>query len=245
MPPVVDAERLGRLHVFLALDRQRLAAHDARHVEPFDGADGDEHQDEVPAEEHDQHDDEEDEGQRIEDVDDAHHDEVDPAAEIAGRRAVDHADHDRDRRWRAGRWPARRGPAIEVRVRRSRPLASVPKRKCRRSIGASIDEPPAVVGALDDLRRAEQVGAIEDRRAAARRSGAAQRASGAGAVAFDAEHLRRVARMRARNALDRRLDLLGLRIGGDRLAGHAHIVRIDAIERDARSRTGRKCRRAR
>ena len=89
MPLRLDAQRLRRLHVFLPLDGQGLAAHDARHVEPFDGADGDEHQDEVPAEEHHQHDHEEDEGQRVEDVDDAHHDEVDAPAEIAGGRAVD------------------------------------------------------------------------------------------------------------------------------------------------------------
>ena len=89
MPFVLDAERLGRLHVFLPLDRERLAADDAGHVEPFDGADGDEHEHEVAAEEDDQHDDEEDEGQGVEDVDDAHHDEVDAAAEIARGRAVD------------------------------------------------------------------------------------------------------------------------------------------------------------
>ncbi len=88
MPRVADAQRLGRRDVLLPLDRQRLPAHDARHVEPFDGADGEEHQDEIAAEEHDQQDDEEDERQRIEDVDDAHHHVVDAPAEIAGGRAV-------------------------------------------------------------------------------------------------------------------------------------------------------------
>ena len=108
MPLRADAERLGGLDVFLPLDRQGLAADDARHVEPLDRADGDEHQHEVPAEEHHQHDDEEDEGQGVQDVDDAHHDLVDAPAEIAGRRAVEHADRRRDEGRRAGRWPARR-----------------------------------------------------------------------------------------------------------------------------------------
>ena len=50
----------------------------------------------LPPEEHHQHDDEEDEGQRIEDVDDAHHDLVDPAAGKTGYAAIDHADQHRD-----------------------------------------------------------------------------------------------------------------------------------------------------
>ena len=55
------------------LQAQRLAAHDARHVEPFDRADGDEDQHEIAAEDDHEQDDEEDEGQRVEDVDEAHH----------------------------------------------------------------------------------------------------------------------------------------------------------------------------
>jgi hypothetical protein len=39
-----DAERLGRLHELLPLERERLAADDAGHVEPFGRADGDEDQ---------------------------------------------------------------------------------------------------------------------------------------------------------------------------------------------------------
>ena len=95
MPRWRDAQRLGRLHIFLPPDRQRLAAHDARHVEPQHRADGQEHQHEVAPEEHHQHDDEEDEGQRIEHVDDAHHDLVGLAADEAGRGAVEHADDHR------------------------------------------------------------------------------------------------------------------------------------------------------
>ena len=95
---MLDAHGLGRLHEFLPLDRQRLAADDAGHVEPFHRADGDEHQHEIPPEEYHQQDDEEDEGQRIEHVDRTHHHGVDPPAEVARRGAPEHADQDRDRR---------------------------------------------------------------------------------------------------------------------------------------------------
>ena len=86
MPPVADAQRLGRLHELPPLQgqasgRARCAPCRAIRSAPI----GDEDQDEVAAEEDHQQDDEEDEGQRIEDVDDAHHDVVDAAAEIAGR----------------------------------------------------------------------------------------------------------------------------------------------------------------
>src|SRR6185369_327378 len=57
------AQRLGGLHIFLAFDRQCLAAHDARHVEPQDGSHRQEHQHEIAPEKHDQHDDEKDERQ--------------------------------------------------------------------------------------------------------------------------------------------------------------------------------------
>ena len=97
-----DAQRLGRRDIFLPPDRQRLAAHDARHVEPQHRADRQEHQHEIAPEEHHQHDDEEDEGQGIEHVDDAHHDLVGLAAEKAGGGAVEHADHHGDK---AGKQP--------------------------------------------------------------------------------------------------------------------------------------------
>ena len=49
----------------------------------------------MPPEEHHQHDDEEHEGQRVENVDDAHHDLVGPPADEARDRAIDHADQHR------------------------------------------------------------------------------------------------------------------------------------------------------
>src|SRR5204862_8090681 len=91
-----NAERYCRLDVFLSFYRERLAAYDARHVEPEHRADRDEHQHEIPPEEHDQQDDEEDERQRIEDIDDAHHHLVHPAAEKSRDRPVDHANDDGD-----------------------------------------------------------------------------------------------------------------------------------------------------
>mgnify|MGYP001336675689 CR=1 FL=1 len=66
--PRADAEGLRCLHELAALQRQRLATHDARHVEPFDGADGDEDEHEVTAEIDDEQDDEEDEEEQAEDL---------------------------------------------------------------------------------------------------------------------------------------------------------------------------------
>ena len=99
-------------------------------------------------------------------------------------------------------------PAISVRVRRSRPLASVPNRKRWRSIGTSIESRRPSSRALEDARRAEQVGALEEgeqalvdrarrRRASRRRASPSIRdLLGAGADA-------------RRDALGRRHDLLG------------------------------------
>ena len=86
----------GGLDEFLALDGQRLAAHDARHGQPFDGADGGEDEHDVPLEHGEQQDHEEDEGQGVQHVDDAHHEIVDAAAEIAGGSAPCDADHQAD-----------------------------------------------------------------------------------------------------------------------------------------------------
>src|SRR5579862_1291685 len=91
--PGADARRARGLDVFALLDRQRLAADDARHGQPLHRADVDEEQVEVAVERHHQDDDEEDEGQRIEHVDETHHHRVDAAADIARRRAVGDADH--------------------------------------------------------------------------------------------------------------------------------------------------------
>src|SRR5262245_7775899 len=65
--PRVQAHRFRGEHELALLQGQRLAAHDARHVQPFDGADRDEDEDEVAAEEDDQQDHQEDEGQGVED----------------------------------------------------------------------------------------------------------------------------------------------------------------------------------
>src|SRR5690606_7611523 len=89
------AAGLGGLDEFLLLDRQGLPAHDTRHGQPFDTADAHKKQDRIAAEHHHQDDDEEDVGQRIHDVDNAHHDGVDPAAEIASHRTIDDTNADR------------------------------------------------------------------------------------------------------------------------------------------------------
>ena len=119
------AERAGRLDVLHLFDGENLAAHDAGHGQPLDGADRGEEQEDfahalhfvegMPAEERelaepyvdglhglleeDHHQDDEDrEGERVEDVDDAHHDGVEFAACVAGDRAVGDADGQGDER---------------------------------------------------------------------------------------------------------------------------------------------------
>ena len=67
MMPGRRAKRLGGGDKIPLLDRKRLAAHDPRHVEPFDGADRHENQHEIAAEYHHQHDDEKNERERIDD----------------------------------------------------------------------------------------------------------------------------------------------------------------------------------
>src|ERR1700674_4337568 len=63
-----------RLDKLPAFERQRLAADDARHGEPLDRPDRDEDEHDVAAEKHHQQDDEEQEGQRVQHIDEAHHD---------------------------------------------------------------------------------------------------------------------------------------------------------------------------
>jgi len=86
----------GRLDEFLALDGECLAAHDARHGQPFDGTDGSEDQHDIALEHGEQQDDKKDKGQGVEYVDDAHHEIVDASAEIAGRCAPCDADDEAD-----------------------------------------------------------------------------------------------------------------------------------------------------
>jgi hypothetical protein len=97
--PVRNPGRLRRLNELLAPDRQRLPAHDPRHGQPFDRADGHEHQNEIPPEHDHQDNDEENEGQGVHYVDEPHHVVIDAPAQKPGGRPVKHADHQRhDRR---------------------------------------------------------------------------------------------------------------------------------------------------
>ena len=168
------AQRLGREHEFAVLQAERLAPDDARHVEPFDGADGEEDEREMAPEEGHQQDDEEHEGQRIEPVDQPHHRHVDAPAREARDGAVARADEQRDRaaeRADDERYSARdhhtRQQVAAVRIG-ARDQPECPQRR-------DDDEPPSVLAALDDSRRAEGVGAFEIGEAAlADRPGRAQ-----------------------------------------------------------------------
>ena len=86
----------GRFDELLVLQRQCLAAHDARHVHPGDQADADEQQFDVATEGDQQQDQEEHIGNGHHDVDEAHHQVVQPATEVAGDGAVQRADDDGD-----------------------------------------------------------------------------------------------------------------------------------------------------
>src|SRR5438270_7036893 len=86
----------GGLDKLAPLQAHGLAADDSRHVEPGDRTDRDIDEGDVTAEHHGQHDDEEDEGNGVEDVDDAHHDRIDPALEKTGRGAPGDADDEAD-----------------------------------------------------------------------------------------------------------------------------------------------------
>ena len=108
MPVWRGAHRPGRFDERLGPERDHLAANDAGHRQPVDRAD-DEVKDRDPAdavlrepgldvflaEDREQKDHDEDERYRVEDVDEPHHDVVDPAADVAGDRAVGDADHER------------------------------------------------------------------------------------------------------------------------------------------------------
>ncbi len=92
--PLGDAADVGRLDELLALETQGLAAHNPRHVEPAHRPDGEENEGQVATEEGHQHDHEEHEGEGVEDLKHAHHQAVDPAADEAGRGAVEGTDDD-------------------------------------------------------------------------------------------------------------------------------------------------------
>ena len=117
-------------------------------------------------------------------------------------------------------------PATSVRVRRSRPLASVPKRKRRRSIGASIES------RLPSSARSRTC-------AGPNRSERSKKASSRSSIGRGATRVRRRASPSMpgifgagadarRNALRRRHDLLGLRVRRH-ARRDADIVLVDAI----------------
>ena len=112
---------IGGLHEIHPAQAAHLPAHDPRHRQPLDRADGGEEQDDVElaaqrdavaedgvqhavdpvpglvvVEEHAQQDDEDRERQRVDDVHDAHHERVHVAAVVTRNRAVNDADDQRD-----------------------------------------------------------------------------------------------------------------------------------------------------
>ncbi len=92
------AADLRRFDKLFALQAQRLAAHDTRHIEPGDHADSDKDQQDILSEEGHQQDHKEHEREGVEDLQQAHHHRVDFATQIARERAVERADHDRHQR---------------------------------------------------------------------------------------------------------------------------------------------------
>ncbi len=93
-----DPRRARSFNELLALDGECLAAHDPRHGQPLDRADGCKDQHNVALKHRQQQDHEEDEGQSVEYVDNAHHEIVDATTEITCRRTPTDADHEADSR---------------------------------------------------------------------------------------------------------------------------------------------------
>jgi hypothetical protein len=119
---IVRLEQPAR-HELLLLDRERLAAHQARVGGPQEKDDHDDDVRERRLEDDGQQDGDEDAGQREGDVDQAHEQRVDPAAEEpreqadegaggAGKRDADDRHGERDAR--AVQQPAQRVPAVAV-----------------------------------------------------------------------------------------------------------------------------------
>ena len=86
------------LHVLADAQRQRLTAHEPRGHEPRREADDEDQDRERRVEDHGQRDQQEEQRDREQHVDDPHHQRVDPAAEEAGDRAEQDADHRGDHR---------------------------------------------------------------------------------------------------------------------------------------------------
>ena len=91
-----DAGQARRRDELALPKRQRLAANDARHIQPVDRADGDEDQQEISLEGHHQQDYEEDERQRVKRIDEPHHQGIDTPADEARDRPVNDADEQAD-----------------------------------------------------------------------------------------------------------------------------------------------------
>ena len=109
------ADRARRAHVVVLLERDDLAAHDARRREPGRDGQRDDHRPEVDGAEDRERDDRERQvRQAVEGVEDAHQPVVEPAADEARDRAVEDADHhDRDG---GGEADPDRDPAAERRA---------------------------------------------------------------------------------------------------------------------------------
>ena len=99
-PVPARADRLRRAHVVVLLQRDHLAADDARGREPARDRERDHHRPHVRAADDRERDDRERQvRQAVERVEEAHHPVVEPAADEARDRAVDDADEeDRERR---------------------------------------------------------------------------------------------------------------------------------------------------
>lgn len=93
-----SAGGLGREDEGPLTQHDHLPAYDARHRQPFDRADADEHQQDRTAENHHQQDHHEHEGQCVEAVDDPHHGFIHPAAAPARNRTPGDADDQRNER---------------------------------------------------------------------------------------------------------------------------------------------------
>src|SRR5580658_892517 len=77
-----------RLDVLLPPNAQSLAAHDARHGQPADGADRQKQEILAAAEDHGEKYDEKNQRQAAEDLDEAHHQMIGPSADISRNRSI-------------------------------------------------------------------------------------------------------------------------------------------------------------
>ena len=158
---LASADRPGRFDEQLVPQRNHLAADDAGHRQPIDRPDDeikDRDADRFPCREprfdvfltenRDEKDHDEDERHRIEDVDEPHHHVVDPAADVAGDRAVSHADHQRHDAATMPTMIEMRAPQ-KTRDNTSRPNSSRPQ------IDASC-QPPKICDARSDHRAAQR-----------------------------------------------------------------------------------------